>query len=602
MRPLITVVIFLSTVAASAQLYVSTNSYVYAKNQVLFVNQAVNLQTDGHLYLRNESQLMQGNATVASTNQGEGKLSVFQEGTTNNFNYNYWCSPVGEANAVTGNSAFGITMLHRPTGLTASTANNPLPVGVLNGTAVPFRVASGWIYKFVNLNAYSQWVLAAAGISISAGEGFTMKGSNNLDAVDIYGDNVLNNPATGAQRYDFRGKPNNGNISIAVGVGNMTLTGNPYPSALDVCDFLLDPTNTAIEATAYYWEQKKSVSTHFLAEYEGGYGTFVPVSTLDGETGYYVAATFDTYDNNGDLNVSGGSSGLVIERRYAPVGQGFMVEGKANSTVTLKNSHRNFYKESEPLSQFEREDNPTTISQFSENISASNGRADIRINAIMNNRLTRQIGLLLLPNATDGVDRGIDGKSPVDASLPNDFYFFLDNDRYVVEGVSFDVSKRIPVGVKAGNNTTFRFQVAEINNIEAGQPVYIYDAKNNSYHNIRTGNYDVTLDAGVYNNRFEITFTDAALSVGQIDGNSFEVLQNNTSQMLEISNPNGVELKSCSLYDMSGKLIFSQLKLGSESNYSFSTSGISEGVYIVKLLTADNQDFGKKVSVFRKQN
>lgn len=50
-----------------SQLYVGSNSYVYVKDRVLFVNQDINLQNNGAIYLRNESQLLQG-TTGTSTN------------------------------------------------------------------------------------------------------------------------------------------------------------------------------------------------------------------------------------------------------------------------------------------------------------------------------------------------------------------------------------------------------------------------------------------------------------------------------------------------------------------------------------------------------
>ena len=81
----------------NAQMYVSPNSFVFAKNQVVFVKNQVELNaTTSNLYLRDNAQLVQG-TTSTSANKGLGSLSVFQEGTTNNFQFNYWCSPVGGA-------------------------------------------------------------------------------------------------------------------------------------------------------------------------------------------------------------------------------------------------------------------------------------------------------------------------------------------------------------------------------------------------------------------------------------------------------------------------------------------------------------------------
>ena len=131
---------------ANAQMYVSPGSYVFMNNQYMYVTQDVNIQGTGNFYLRNTSQLLQG-GTGAGANAGAGDLSVFQEGTVNNFQYNYWCSPVGAPLAAAGNNPFGITRLYRPTGLTASTAATILPTSNYNGTSNPLAIAPYWIWN-----------------------------------------------------------------------------------------------------------------------------------------------------------------------------------------------------------------------------------------------------------------------------------------------------------------------------------------------------------------------------------------------------------------------------------------------------------------------
>ena len=65
---------------------------MYVADNYVYVKKDINLQNDGNVFLRNESQLLQGHQKFY--NQGAGKLSVFQEGTENNYAHNYWCSPV----------------------------------------------------------------------------------------------------------------------------------------------------------------------------------------------------------------------------------------------------------------------------------------------------------------------------------------------------------------------------------------------------------------------------------------------------------------------------------------------------------------------------
>ncbi|NNT72000.1 T9SS type A sorting domain-containing protein [Flavobacterium sp. IMCC34852] len=595
MKKLIFVTILLVCSTALAQLYVSPNSYVFVKEQYVYVTQDVNLQNNGNLFLRNEGQLLQGTAGV-STNRGEGVLSVFQEGTSDNYDYNYWCSPVGNASTAAGNENFGITMLNIPTTVlnsTPATIDSATYDGVsANGS---LSIASYWIWRFLAGADYSEWIHSAANTDIEAGQGFTMKGTSGTDATNV-GETAVNNPG-GAQRYDFRGKPNDGNITVNVVTDNLTLTGNPYPSALHVNAFLLDPSNTDCTGIAYYWEHDKTVNSHLLLAYRGGYGTYAPISTSPTEYGVYVPATFDSFNIDGTINTVGASSGLSIQRKYAPIGQGFMVKGKASGSpvaVTLKNTHRAFYKESDLYSEFERNANNQT--QSTQN-PAANQVAQIRLNTIMNNQFTRQIALVLLPTATDGIDRGIDAKSPVEDAIPNDVYFFLDNDKYVIQGLSFDIEKRIPVGIKATDNATFKFDASMVVNFDESQSIFMYDAQDNSYHDIKNSTYEVVLSTGVYNNRFEITFKDSNLDSQDNIKSDLVIFQNNTSQTLTVSNPNSLDLKSVKLFDIAGKQIFDKQRLGVRNSYEFSTSGMAEAVYLVEVVTNDNRKMAQKIIV-----
>ena len=343
------------SIQSYAQLSVSSGSYIYVNDQYVTVTQEVNLASNANIYLRNESQLLQ-KSVASSANTGLGSLSAFQEGTSNNFGYNYWCSPVGEPSASVGNSNFGITLLKRPTGLisfggeTITTGQN----GSTTNTAL--NISSRWIYTLTTANQYSSWNPKGSATTIGAGQGFTMKGVSGTDNTTVL--SVQNNPGNN-QRYDFRGKPNDGTIfipvgnSVAGGTGytESTLTGNPYPSAINLNWFLLENSgyivdyvtgtytlsNTPIiNGTAYFWEHQKPATSHVLTSYVGGYGTYVPNNPSANSPGTYTSATWDTFNSDGSPNTTGGSSGLNYKRMFSPVGQGFVIKGAvASGTVEM---------------------------------------------------------------------------------------------------------------------------------------------------------------------------------------------------------------------------------------------------------------------------
>lgn len=572
---------------------------VYVKSQVIYVGQNVNLAANSKLYLRNNSQLVQG-TTGLSSNTGTGIVSVYQEGTSDNFDYNYWCSPVGINTSSTINNNFGITQLFQPTTSTASSTAVLLPIGSYNGSANPLTIASHWIYKLTNANNYSQWIQVGSTTAIAPGEGFTMKGTSGSDSTDPEGTGIVNNPGTGAQRYDFRGKPNNGNITVSVGSNDAaTLTGNPYPSALHLNAFLLDPDNTAATGIAYFWQQDKTVNSHYLSAYKGGYAAYSPIDLTSG--GLYTAAPFSSYNSNGTSNNNPPTgTSPAVARKYLPIGQGFLLNGASNGLVTFKNSHRVFYKENVSLSQFEKQ---------VKNLSAKandtpydgppvppSSLVYFKINTIINNEFTRQLALAFVAEATDGVDRGIDAKN-MDEELPNDVSFWIDNGNYTIQGVNYDMTKKIPLSLKASTGTTFKFYISEIAEFDDEQPIYIYDSLDMSYHDIKNGAYELTVAPGTYTDRFKISFSNQTLGTNSEVKNTFIITQDNKNQVLKATNPNNEIMKSFVLYDILGRSVLSQNNLGAEQHFTFSTSQLSSGIYIATFLTVNNSKISQKIIV-----
>ncbi|MCB0442537.1 MAG: secretion protein [Flavobacterium sp.] len=620
---------------SQAQLFVSSGSFVYVNDQYVTVTQDVNLANNGNIYLRNESQLLQ-KTTGSSANTGLGMLSAFQEGTSNNFGYNYWCSPVGEPSASVGNSNFGISLLKRPTGLT--TFGGEAITTSLNGssTNTALNISSRWIYTLTTTNQYSNWNYIAGATSIGAGQGFTMKGVSGSDNTTVLG--VQNNPGNN-QRYDFRGKPNDGTITIPVGNSvdggtgytESTLTGNPYPSAINLNLFLLEHSGYVVDygtgavtssgspiinGNAYFWEHQKPGTSHTLSDYVGGYGVYVPNNVNAFSPGTYTSATWNTYNGDGSPNTTGGSAGTNYRRMFSPIGQGFIIKGSvATGNVEMKNIYRVFNKEGvAENSQFERNaSNNTTTSELDTNwpeIPNLTGTdytqfsklqvPQIRIQTILNNQFTREVVLAFNPNATDGLDSAFD--APMQGlNLPTDVYFPITvNNQFAISTLPFDINKRIPFALKANNQSTFRVYVGEIINFDDAENIFLFDSETNIYHDIKNSFVDITLPAGGTTlDRFEVTFLDETLGNETIKSEQFMIVQNNENELLSISNPNLVDLKSATLFDITGKLIFTKEKLGAEAVYSFPTIGLSESIYIVKLVTADNQEINKKISVFK---
>jgi hypothetical protein len=288
-----------------------------------------------------------------------------------------------------------------------------------------------------------------------------------------------------------------------------------------------------------------------------------------------------------------------------------MIAGTTSSYAKMKNQYRVFMKEGVGNnSQFEKNASNAGVNNNQNwdeipNVAGVDYTQyskvevpQLKIHTVINNEFTREITLAFNPNTTDGFDTAMDASS--NESLVNDVYFPLNNVPFVISTLPFDIDKRIPISFKIGEQATIKVFVGGIINFDGSNEVYLYDDLTGVYHDIKNDFYEVLLPVGVYDNRFQITFKNTALAISNTIKDSFSIVQNNNNQLLSISNPNAIEVKSVVLYDVLGKLIFDKADLGVKSMYEFSTLSLSEGIYIVKLKTIDGQTLNQKI-VIKKQ-
>lgn len=622
------------TGVVNAQLFVEDGSYVFMTNQYMTVMNDVNLNNSGNFYLRNTAQLLQ-KGSGASVNSGTGKLSVFQEGTVNDFQYNYWCSPVG--NGAAGNP-FGVALLNRPTGLISSTAAEILPMNSYNGTATggaggTMQIAPYWIWKFVSLSPiYANWQHVGNLQTLNPGEGFTMKGTSGTDPLVAQAAEGVANKTAAGQRYDFRGRPNDGDIAVAVSNGNLTLVGNPYASAINLNMYLVEHTGrqfdgagnvsagvnpTVIDGAAYFWEHNKSGASHVLSTYVGGYGTYVANGATIATPGTWVAATWATYDGAGNQVSLGSSTGSNFKRQYSPIGQGFMVKGVAAGSSVMKNKYRHFVRENNNAidgSTFERNSNANSANNTVWDDIPNMAGLDytkisrlpvpqIKLLTILNNEKSTEVAMAFNPNTTDDYDLGYDAISPeVYANATNLVYFGQNNNdkKCVITTLPFNIDKRIPIAFKCAAPSTFKVKVSEVINFTDAEDVYIHDNETGIFYNIKSGEFNMSLPAGENANRFEVTFKNFNALVNDnnnLGADAFEVYQNNKNAMLTIVNTLNKDVLNCTVYDVTGKLVITKKNLGKNNVIELPTNALSDGVYIVKLNTKDNVAVEKKIIV-----
>tara|TARA_R110002033_G_scaffold82641_5_gene133482 strand:- start:690 stop:2567 length:1878 start_codon:yes stop_codon:yes gene_type:complete len=603
----------------SQDLFVANNSYLYAKDVVVFVNNDIRLDTPtSNLYLRGDAQLVQNSDTK---NSDEGKLSIYQNQTTGIYEYNYWCSPVGVADATSNlNVDFNGSSIHDP--------DDELDLANVTSTAYPFTydydgtataLSSQWIFTLIDAEGYADWNKVFHIGDIETGYGFTLKGSPNAN-------NVL----------DFRGRPNNGTISVSCsfdGTDNQpnsgklnyaeTLTGNPYPSALDLKLFFANSANNQADLSGeiFFWEQKVK-NSHYLADYEGGYGVYTPGPLGDlSDNGTYTVAAFEAY--NGDGSSSGATTLNTTDfspnnkRRFAAVGQGFVIASNVNGgNAIFDNSMRVYFREdSNPTgdgSVFAKNENSKSKQNEEKIIPISHNGVDykaifenptivpeIRLHTHINNTFYKENVIAFRESTPDNntYNRFYDGRNINE--LSSDAYLISSEKQLAIKSINYDETATLPFGLKASqNNTSFSVKINKLNDVPTDVNIYVFDNENNTYTDVKNGAFEINLDAGVYNNRFEITFSkNNSLSIDEALFDDLKVFQNNTISQLKVFNPKSINIKTFSLFDVSGKQVLNDNSISNKKQLIYSTKTFSDGVYIAKLTTDTNQVFSKKVII-----
>ena len=551
-----------------------TKDFDFKVNADLPLTVGNRITLNGDLRLMEGAQLLQTHTGTSSVS-GAAYIWQDQQGTSNQYYYNYWSAPVNQSgtwkmgylkDGATGDNALKTSY---PTVNIAINTNATSDVNNESGSH-PVTLNAYWVFAFKNGDdgEYTGWYdnhIQHNG-TVLPGEGYTMKGpgvDKNLAAA--------NGSAT--VEYDswtFSGLPNDGEYSLTIGADKDYLIGNPYPSALDANQFIHDNTDagSVFNGTLYFWEHTGG-NDHFGANYQGGYATY----NLTGAT----AATA--------WNDSNTTVGTKTPEQFIPVGQGFTVwaESGQGGTIQFNNAQR-VLKTEGSTSVFIRPANLTNI----------------RLGFDTPQNYHRQLLLGIRPNTTSHIDVAWDGPN-FDGDFPGaDANWSIEDKDFIIQAVpQIDQNSRLPLHVKVNQDGWMSFNVDAVDNLPTQiTNIYIEDTHNQISHPIsQTTNYKVFLQPGDYNDRFVLTFKPTSITnVEEVILNNVTAYYDNAHRELVVLNTKQQEISNIKLYSLTGQEILSYDKKTSKSKILIPVN-ISTGVYLVRIASVDNRIFTKKLMV-----
>ena len=581
------------------------------------------LKLDGQIDLVGESQLVQKRYTPSQFSESifeptsSGYIERDQQGQKNSFNYNYWSSPVTRQGAA-NNAPYKLPDVLRD----GTDSSNPETISFVDGAfsadgalSSPIKITSRWIWTYratIGTDPwanYYQWVNVGYWGSINVGDGYTMKGTGGSAGV------------TAMQNYVFVGKPNSGDITTTqLNPNQIYLIGNPYPSALDADEFILDNIQSTIRVNnvdkvgrnavnvfngaLYFWDHFRNTDNHFLAQYSGGYATY----TLMGG----IKAIADT-----PLTINDGSTESVkIPSRYIPVGQAFFVEavldpslaGTVTSvpggTLVFKNSQRVFEREATGSSVFMKgvKAKGTTAVNSATSVDV---RPKVRLQ--FNSPLGYQRGLLVGVDerTTNNFDIGFD--APLNEENKEDMFWQLGKGKLVIQGVNnFDENQELPLGLKISKTGLATIKIEEVKYIDENVTLHIKDKVTGKTHNISYKPFEIELEPGTYLDRFALIFkyqklvaedlgTDILSVEPVIEDPNYHVFMNNARAELQIKNNGTDEIRGIIVYNNIGQVMNTWNKDLNRRIISLPVK-LSTGVYVVQINTI-NGTINKRIII-----
>lgn len=548
------------------------------------------LELNGTIELLGDSQLIQTNTSDLVTSSN-GKLLRRQEGNSSVYWYNYWGSPVGATNATTlsnnnstsnnnNNSSFNVGLLKKPNGSSFQFTNAYDETG---------KISTRWLYTYINGVTYYDWAFLNPNDPLQPGVGYTSKGTG------ISGSE---------QQYVFEGKPNNGTILIPVtdtgGNGSVPavsktdyLLGNPYPSAIDIHEFI-DDNIGVIDGTIQLWQQW-SGSSHVLDEYNGGYAQV----NKTGSTRAYQFVGIEGANN-------GNQDGTKTPTRYLPVGQGFMVEVVANGNVTFKNSQRIFIKEADANGLY---NNGSVFFRNGSNSQSNEDEQDeesqaslmqkirLEFNSVDGPQTKRELLLGFSEDTSDDYDYGYDAKNV--EVYDDDLNLVLDEELMTIQAYSvIEEDKIVPLVLKTSGTYNYTIKLTELENMPEDQELYIKDNLTEEYYDLRSEQpFEFSSDAGEFNDRLEVVFSQQqSETLSQIDEaiEDLNLYYATSRNKIVVMNPRNETIKNIEVINMLGQSAYN-IKNTFDGTYNeYNVYGLNSGTYIIKLVTETNAVITKK--------
>ncbi len=417
--------------------------------------------------------------------------------------------------------------------------------------------SQSWLYDYPN--GYST---TCNGNSVTFNTSFIITGADGV--MDVGRGYFV--PGSSANNRVIEGKVNNGDVTINL---HETSLGNKPDWNLDDWNLVGNPYPCAIDLNAFYAENSGVIA--------GGFHFWV--DDQQNGTDYHQSDDYAVFANNVGTSANGGTA-----TRYVATAQAFWVYALSDAPLKFTNAMRVTGNNAD---LFKTEEEPEEVFVY---LDITNDSLNFNQCAVGFNK-----------ESTNGYDiksdavKGEAGTGITIASL-------IDGNPYTIqaiEEVTDNKSYAVSLQVSSNNAGLHTISASRLQNVGPNVHVYLVDKTLNQTIDIKMNPYTVHLDTGLYSSRFLLKFENTGTTVGT---NEIEAASNlkvfSQGEFLVAQLLGHGEMETITVYDLQGKELLRNTHI-KNSVYQMPIDNLSNGVYLIKVVTQKGEQITTKVSVVR---
>ena len=250
------------------------------------------------------------------------------------------------------------------------------------------------------------------------------------------------------------------------------------------------------------------------------------------------------------------------------------------------------------------------ISNIDENIASTTETIEVTTQSTTDNRpkirlqftsvgiINRQILLTVDDNCTEGYDWGYDGY--LNDVQVDDMSWLIEDQLFVIQGIGEINTEEttLPLNIQKSDVGDVVISIQSLENIPDDLNIVLHDTELNTHYDLRSTNYEATLQPGNYEDRFVIGFqTPSVLSIDDNKEEQLDFYYEINNKKLVVTNPTNLDVSHIEVYNTSGQSVYNIADILNTSRSEYSIENLTSGLYIIRLSADDGFVVTKKVTV-----